>query len=96
MVIVRPGPASIDPGRCPGGVVLRVYAAPTGRLLLEVTARTEAEAALRAGRDADETFAALHTFERGVCLVAYDGDTGDRYDLNAVLGHEPGVPFGGG
>lgn len=74
---------------------MHVYAAPTGRFLLETSATTPAEAAYRAGRDADETFAALHTFERGVVLVAYDGDTGERIPLADVLDHPPGVPFRG-
>ncbi len=76
--VTRPGPASIEPGCAPGGVVFHVYAVPTERLLLTRAARTEAEAAYYAGRDSADVIAALHPFERGVCLVAYDGDTGDR------------------
>jgi hypothetical protein len=77
MTFVRPGPASIEPGGCPGGVVLYIYEVPSQRLLftqridpfwnaetLEATAEANADAAHREARE--------------VCIVTYDGDTGDR------------------
>jgi hypothetical protein len=72
--VIRPGPLSIEPGRCPGGVVLQVYAVPTGQLVVEQ--------ALRPGDDvgdAAELAAALVLPGWAACLVAYDGDTGDRF-----------------
>lgn len=75
----RPGPPTIDPNTAPGGVVIHVYAVPTSRLLHTSTATTIAEAAWRAGLDADAAIAALVDGEDALCLVAYDGDTGNRY-----------------
>jgi len=70
---VRPGPASIEPGACPGGVVIRVYAVPSGTLVIEQRigpgSDVEAAATLAAELDAPGWAA---------CLVAYDGDTGER------------------
>lgn len=80
---VRPGPLRIEPGRRPDGVVIHVYAVPTQRLLAITTAKTEAEAAYAAGMTADQTLAAMRDDEDAVCLVAYDGDTGDRMDWHA-------------
>jgi hypothetical protein len=77
--MIRPGPASIEPGAAPGGVVIHVYAVPSARLLIESHATTLADAAYRAGLDADDVTAQLRADDAGVCLVAYDGDTGARY-----------------
>lgn len=72
---IRPGPPSIEPGRSPGGVVVRVYATSDPPTLV-------IEQALRLGDDIDEaaTLAAALSDASGwhACLVAYDGDTGER------------------
>jgi hypothetical protein len=70
---IRPGPQSIEPGRCPGGVVMRVYAVPSQELVIEQLL----------GPDDDIEAAATVAAEMekpgwGSCLVAYDGDTGER------------------
>lgn len=70
---VRPGPPSIEPGRCPGGIVMRVYAIPSNTLVVEqcLTADGDIDAAA-------EMAAALMLPGWSACLVAYDGDTGER------------------
>ncbi len=70
---IRPGPARIEPGQCPGGVVMRVYAVPSNALVIEQK--------LGPGDDIEasaEMAAALEMPGWGACLVAYDGDTGER------------------
>jgi hypothetical protein len=75
---VRPGPPTIDAGRCPGGVVFHVYAVPTERLLLTRYA-TDSITAADIEADADAATLALRADEHAVCLVAYDGDDGGRF-----------------
>ena len=69
----RPGPPRIEPGQCPGGIVMRVYAIPSRTLIIEQKLRPaddiEAAATMAAELDAPGWAA---------CLVAYDGDTGER------------------
>lgn len=68
--MIRPGPESIDPGACPGGVVIAHYLSD-GTLAavayLEPLGDIEAEAAR-----------AAKLVNGDVCLVAFDGDTGER------------------
>lgn len=85
-MIVRPGPAQIDAGTCPGGVVIHVYEVPAGRLLHTSSAATQAEASWTAGRDADAAIRAASPQCEGFCLVGYDGDSGERIPLRDVLG----------
>jgi hypothetical protein len=80
--MVRPGPAYLEAGRCVGGIVLRVYDVPAGSLLLERFLTSMSEAERLAVEDAD--FVQALTDE--CCLVAYDGDTGDRIRLQDVFG----------
>ena len=73
---IRPGPLSIEPGLSPGGVVVRVYATSDPPLLV-------IEQCLGPGDDVEDaaTVAAALSDENGgwaACLVAYDGDTGER------------------
>ena len=84
--MIHPGPPSIDADSAPGGVVIHVYAVPTNRLLITSRATTMAEAAYRAGLDGPAAMDALREGEEAVCLVAYDGDSGTRYDLTAWTG----------
>lgn len=82
---VRPGPLAIEPNTYPEGVVVHVYSVPrdrrgNSRLLLVSTAKTAEEATYTAGLAADQTIAAMTDEDDGVCLVAYDGDTGKRMD----------------
>lgn len=77
--LVRPGPLSIAPRACPGGVVIHVWAATVPPLLLltqRVGPADDVEAA--AERAALEASRALEA-DAAVCLVAYDGDTGARF-----------------
>lgn len=72
-MIVRPGPDRIPFGRAPGGYVWHVYRVPTGELL--------SVAVLGPDADLGET-AAAQVAEMGdareVCVVIFDGDTGER------------------
>lgn len=76
---VRPGPLSIAPGAIPGGVVVHVYEVPTGRLLHVTHAAVDANVAQLADHDADVVGQRIAPDAAGVCLVSYDGDTGERF-----------------
>jgi hypothetical protein len=77
---VRPGPPTIDPDRCPDGVVIHVYAVPTERLLLvRYALATDPLTTDQIEADAEDAEMALRADEHGFCLVAYDGDTGRRF-----------------
>lgn len=80
MTLIYPGPASIEPKACPGGVVVHVYAVPTQRLLLQRHLRTQMPIEHAAELDYDDCSRRLRDEdgEYGLCLVAYDGDTGHR------------------
>lgn len=82
---VRPGPPCIDPDVAPGGIVFHVYAVPTGRLLLRDTVTDLDEAGPAAERAAEDAMLELRADEQALCLVAYDGDTGQRYNAGAML-----------
>lgn len=73
-MIVRPGPASIAAGIVPGGVVIRVYDVPSCVLLLERRAASLDDVARCAVSDAE----LINALTTECCLVAYDGDTGER------------------
>lgn len=72
---VRPGPAAVEPGQCSGGIILHHYAVPTQELLhvshlidvLGVEGQARADVEL------------VHALWPGdVCLVFFDGDSGER------------------
>ena len=83
--MIYPGPDSILPGMAPGGVVIHGYSVPSQRLLfvqaipagwsdgdVDIVAKWNADLAMA---DADPA----------TCLVAYDGDTGERLSVAAWL-----------
>jgi hypothetical protein len=74
VTIFRPGPLRLAPAQAPGGVIFRVYD-DTGIMLVDRK--------LRSWMDCDAAKAdAIKTLEakpRKVCLVVYDGDTGERW-----------------
>lgn len=79
----HPGPDLIEPNTCPGGVVIRIYSVPDEVLLMEQ----------RIYPGGDVTQAALGAAEGtagtpAVCLVGYDGDSGERFATTAWLGEE--------
>ena len=81
--LIRPGPPSIEPNSAPGGLVFHAYAVPSQRLLVvtglgSADIEDMAEIGAQAERDSDAAFAALTEDEVGVCLVGYDGDSGER------------------
>lgn len=85
---MRPGPDSIAPGGCPGGMVLHVYGTD-GRLLLESALTHTSDAAAR--QDAN----LVADLADDVCLVAFDGDTGRRwssFDWALAMAFEPPHP----
>ena len=76
--VFRPGPERIESLRCPGGVIVHVYGSD-GRKILE---RPLAPGMARlAGRlaidDALEAIRKLNPSEP-MCIVIFDGDSGDR------------------
>lgn len=75
---IRPGPTALAPGLIPGGVVIHVYSVPTQRLILTRLAHDRDDVERHAEADALLSDAALWPDDVGVCLVAYDGDTGKR------------------
>ena len=82
-----PGPPSIAPGQCPGGVVVHVYRRD-GLCLVERPLppgiRLDPSAASVPAVDAD--IAVMLAESQDLCVVAYDGDTGERMDLRGILG----------
>lgn len=74
--MIRPGPLSLDAGLAPGGVVVRCYAVANSALLFEQRITPDSDVAEIA--DAGGVVAAEHG--GNVCLVAFDGDSGERYD----------------
>jgi hypothetical protein len=73
----------LPPGRAPAGVVIRVYTVPDGRLMLEqaIDGTADDEAVAAAARRAGALVEAVGA--RSVCLVAYNGDTGERFPEGA-------------
>jgi selenophosphate synthetase-related protein len=71
----QPGPLSIDPGACPGGVVIRVYDLD-GRMLRSSLVPADGDIAAVADIDDND----------GLILVAYDGDDGHRFTAADWLG----------
>lgn len=78
--VIRPGPLSIDPGVAPGGVVIHIYGVPSGRLLTDSTVTNPAHVQAIAEADADRANVNADDDDDGLCLVAYDGDTGERME----------------
>jgi hypothetical protein len=82
--MIHPGPPTIRPGMCPGGVVIHVYAATDPPVLLLTRCYRSGDPIEKsAERDANAT-----ADTEAVCLVAYDGDTGDRYSAIDWAEHE--------
>lgn len=75
--MIRPGPASIEPGAISRGVVVHTYAVPTQELLSVTLVGPGSDLEATATADAEFAFT-VH--DGAVCLVAYDGDTGLRLD----------------
>jgi hypothetical protein len=83
--ITQPGPPAIDPDLAPGGIVFHAYAVPTERLLnIRHISQSDVErdgwdlVRQAAIDDADNAALELRVDELAVCLVMYDGDTGER------------------
>lgn len=74
-MFIRPGPESIPPGANPGGVVVQLYSVPSCVLVLtqHVNVISVELLAMQAGSMVDAVGI------DNVCLVAFDGDTGERY-----------------
>jgi hypothetical protein len=78
---VRPGPPAILPRSAPGGVVVHVYAVPSGRLLVVQSIEAGTYSDKLPEQAAEQAWSLLEAVEPGadgVCLVAYDGDSGER------------------
>lgn len=70
--MIRPGPSRLPPGLLPGGYIVHVYSVPDGRLMLADELRSVADV------EASAVQHALTTTGSDVCLVFFDGDTGER------------------
>ncbi len=74
--LIRPGPERIDPDQAPGGIVVQLYGTNDSRLLLERALNNEKTAVLAEG-DAVAVAIQLRPGE-AICVVTFDGDTGER------------------
>jgi len=75
-MLIQPGPPALEPGLRPGGVVIHVYATTDPPTLVTeqlLGPGDDIELAAHAGAGMVEKLA-----PGDVCLVAYDGDTGER------------------
>ena len=66
LIYRRPGPRRLEPGLCPGGIIIRIYSVPDEALILERRLSSLAEAEAHAQDDADLTF----DIADEVCIVA--------------------------
>ena len=82
---MRPGPSRIARDVMPGGVVLHVYDR-TGKLLTESRMGPGIDVAAEGERAAGHMLV-LYDVDT-VCLVAYDGDSGDRWPTEAWHGRD--------
>ena len=73
--LIRPGPAAIPPHSVPGGIMLHVYSVPDGECIL---IRGMDDFASEDEVESDAVFAGTVT-DGGVCIVVFDGDTGERW-----------------
>lgn len=73
--MITPGPAEIDPGAAPGGVVMHAYRVPDAALVNTVRLTIGEDLKLMATECDD---ANLTDEDVGVVMVFYDGDTGQR------------------
>lgn len=79
MIVERPGPGRVPPGLAPGGLVLHIYGERGQRITEQRLPATLADGDIDglAVRAAEAVRAALAEGE-ACCIVAYDGDSGDR------------------
>lgn len=87
--MIHPGPSAIDPGAAPDGIVLRCYSVPDQRLLFEQQLNgnlsdDDVEELANQGVETAGEHGATN-----VCLVAYDGDSGQRIPLRDWFGAVP-------
>jgi hypothetical protein len=80
--MIRPGPASLEPGRAPQGLVLHLYSVPGAELLLEQTLTIDDDLE-NLGTEAATLAADL---KGDVCIVIYDGEDGHRWSVAEILG----------
>jgi hypothetical protein len=79
--MIFPGPPFIDPDTAPQGIVLHCYRVPQEELLF-VQYLTGLLSDHEIDKLADEgTEAAFREGATNVCLVAYDGDSGERLSV---------------
>lgn len=76
--MIRPGPPAILPASAPGGVVIHVYSVPAADLLLVQHFPFGAPVDKAAESAADYVLGRIEPGQVGTCLVAYDGDSGER------------------
>ena len=81
--MIHPGPPSIDPNVCPDGLVLHVYAVPADRsdntrFLFDRALLPNMDNIMEAIDDRERAESMLLPSEDALCLVIYDGDSGQR------------------
>lgn len=76
--MIFPGPDRIPSNQAPGGVVIHHYSATEPPRLLSVVRLSALADDI--DRQADAALDEIGDVNAGICLVAYDGDTGDRMD----------------
>lgn len=91
--MIRLGPIRLAANVCPGGIVVHVYGTADGRLLVEGVVNPWSSVEVVATHHAELAEAQLGDGE-GMCVVTYDGDTGERviapgHVTGDVLGWQP-------
>jgi hypothetical protein len=78
----RPGPESIEAGRCPGGLVVQCWPCDPDAVepIVESTVGPTDDVETLAVSAAD----AVNERPGDVCLVVYDGDTGERWSATSI------------
>jgi hypothetical protein len=75
--MIRPGPIALPEGLCPDGVIIHIYATTVPPTLI-LTRRYGPDDDMETGVRRDWATVEACGYP-GVCLVAFDGDTGDRF-----------------
>lgn len=76
--MIRPGPPWIERGTYPGGIVIQIYAASDPPMLLLTTMVRQSDPIEDRAEADGRLVRRLIDADGPVCLVVYDGDTGER------------------
>jgi hypothetical protein len=84
--MIRPGPPWIERNQCPGGIVIWIYTATDPPLLLHKTHANPGEDIIERAELDGDTVRRMIAADTAVCLVVYDGDTGERMKPQGLAG----------